>query len=129
MRVLLDTHVWLWMTTTPQRLSAAARKVVERDDTHLFLSAASVWEIAIKYAIQKLPLPEAPARFVPSRMQMMNVQPLAVDHSAALHVATLPAHHADPFDRLLVAQAQLEDLTFLTGDPVFRFYDVDVLDA
>jgi PIN domain nuclease of toxin-antitoxin system len=129
LRILLDTHAWLWMTATPERLSPAARRVIERDHANLFLSAASAWEIAIKYTIKRLALPEAPAIFVPSRLKMMNVHPLAIEQATALHVATLPPHHADPFDRLLVAQAQLEGLTILTADPVFGFYDVDVLAA
>ena len=129
MRYLLDTHVWLWMLTSPERLSTEARQVIIDPRTELVLSAASSWEIAIKYAIGRLPLPEVPDTYVPSRMRMSGVGGLAVEHSHALRVAALQPHHRDPFDRLLVAQAQVEHLSVITADPVFRLYDVEVLEA
>jgi PIN domain nuclease of toxin-antitoxin system len=93
----------------------------------LFLSAASAWEIAVKYAIGKLPLPLPPAEYVPSRMQRADTAPLAVTHEHALRVATLPPHHRDPFDRLLVAQCQAEGMWLLTADREFKPYDVQVI--
>ena len=122
MRILVDTQCWLWMTLSPERFSAAAR--VEAEGNVLYLSAASAWEIAIKHALGKLRLPEPPATYVPARVAALCIQPLAIEHQLALHVATLPAHHRDPFDRLLVAQAQLDDLPILTADPLIRAYDV-----
>lgn len=92
----------------------------------LLLSAASSWEIAIKHALGKLPLPEEPATYVPERMRRSGVDGIAVDHAHALHVASLPSHHRDPFDRLLIAQAQLEGLVILTADPSFQLYDVEL---
>ncbi len=88
------------------------------------VSAASSWEIAIKYEIGRLRLPEEPDRYVPSRIRMIGAQTLAVEHSHALAVAALPALHRDPFDRLLVAQAQLEALTILTADDAVVQYPV-----
>jgi len=117
------------MTATPERLSAAAHALVERTDMGLYLSAASAWEIAIKYTLGKLPLPEPPSAFVPSRLAQTSVVAVPVDHLHAVHVSTLPPHHHDPFDRILVAQAQLDDFTILTADPVFRLYDVNVIQA
>src|SRR5687767_11802843 len=110
MKVLLDTQCWLWMAASPERLSASARSLVERYDLELYLSAASAWEIAIKHALGKLRLPEDPVRYVPKRIASMHILPLPIDHDHALRVATLPPHHRDPFDRLLIAQAQIEDL-------------------
>ena len=98
MRVLPDTQCWLWMQVSPRRFSAEAVALIEHPDTELLLSAASSWEIAIKYALGKLPLPEPPPRYVPSRMQTSGVSALPVEHSHALRVAELPAHHRDPFD-------------------------------
>ena len=95
----------------------------------LLLSSASSWEIAIKYANGRLPLPEAPETYVPSRMQATGLESLPVTHTHALRVAALPRHHDDPFDRMLVAQAQLEGLTVVTADPAFEPYDVAVLNA
>ena len=129
MRVLVDTQCWLWMTGAPERFSAAARAIVEHREHELYLSAASAWEIAIKHAIGKLQLPEAPATYVPARIDATGVRPLSIDHAHALRVSTLPPHHRDPFDRLLVAQAQIEDLTILTSDPMFDAYDVPTFAA
>ena len=129
MRILLDTQCWLWMAASPERLSARARSAIERADNQLFLSAASAWEIAIKHALGMLSLPEPPARYVPSRVDRLRTTPLPIDQAHALHVAALPPHHRDPFDRLLVAQAQVEHLPILTADPVFDRYDVDTIDA
>jgi PIN domain nuclease of toxin-antitoxin system len=129
MRVLLDTQAWLWMAAAPDRLSARARTLVENADHELLLSAASAWEIAIKHALGKLQLPEPPERYVPSRMTLLRTTPLAISHAHALRVAALPPHHRDPFDRLIVAQAQIEDVPVLTSDDVFVKYDVAVVPA
>jgi PIN domain nuclease of toxin-antitoxin system len=129
MRVLLDTQCWLWMTLAPERFSARARKLVEARDTLLYLSAASAWEIAIKHALGKLRLPEPPTTYVPTRVAALGVQPLAIEHSHALRVAELPPHHRDPFDRLLIAQAQIDDLSILTSDSLFDAYDVTTIAA
>ena len=126
MRLLLDTQVWLWMVVTPDRLSPAARRLVSSDDNDLVLSAASAWEIAIKHTLGKLKLPGAPGDLVPEWMTRTGVTPLAVLHRHALHVTSLPPHHRDPFDRLLVAQAQVEDLTVLTADRQFERYAVKI---
>jgi PIN domain nuclease of toxin-antitoxin system len=126
---LLDTHVWLWMLTDPDRLVGRARVIVEDAATVLLLSAASSWEIAIKHALGRLPLPEPPERYVPERMRATAVDPLPIGHAHALRVNVLPNLHRDPFDRLLVAQAQLERIPLVTSDPVFDGYDVDVISA
>jgi PIN domain nuclease of toxin-antitoxin system len=119
--LLLDTHVFLWLQTEPERLGDHLAHVQDAR-TELVLSAASSWEIAIKYALGKLPLPELPERYVPDRMRAIGARPLAIEHSHALAVARLPSLHRDPFDRLLVAQAMLLDLTILTSDPAVAQY-------
>jgi PIN domain nuclease of toxin-antitoxin system len=124
MRILLDTHCWLWMQVDPDRFSAASRRLIEDPGNELLLSAASSWEIAIKYHLGKLPLPESPTSYVPSRMQASGTAPLSVEHSHALQVGRLPDHHRDPFDRLLVSQAILENLVLLTADSQLEPYDV-----
>ena len=129
MRVLLDTHVWLWMVAAPERLSKKGRSIVIAADNELVLSAASTWEIAIKFALGKLALPETPATYIPRLMARTAVTALPVLARHTLHVATLPRHHRDPFDRLLVAQAQLEELPILTADAAFRRYDVKTVRA
>jgi len=125
MKILLDTHVWLWMQASPRRLGEQATELVTDTSNALLLSAASSWEIAIKYALGRLDLPEPPATYVPDRMRRSGVDGLVVHHAHALAVASLPPHHRDPFDRLLVAQAVIEDLVVLTSDPIFDRYGVE----
>ncbi|OWY59525.1 PIN domain nuclease [cyanobacterium TDX16] len=129
MTLLLDTQVWLWMLTTPERLSPVARGIVEDEGSDLLLSAASSWEISIKNALGKLPLPEPPDLFVPSRISATGVRPVAVEHAHALRVATLPMHHRDPFDRLLVAQAIELSAPLITADQALAAYEIDIVDA
>ena len=129
MRLLVDTQCWLWMTSQPQRFSKPVRDQIAGTGTELLLSAASAWEIAIKHALGKLTTPEPPDVFVPRLMAQLGITPLPVLHRHALHVATLPPRHRDPFDRLLVAQAQLEEVPILTADPAFGLYEVDLIPA
>ena len=126
MKILLDTHAWLWMQASPDRFTIEARALIEDAASELYLSVASSWEIAIKYALGRLALPLPPTQYVPSRMEISGVAPLPIQQAHALHVSELPLHHRDPFDRLLVAQAQLEKLTVLTSDPLFDEYEVDI---
>jgi PIN domain nuclease of toxin-antitoxin system len=128
-RILLDTQCWLWMSLSPKRLSPRGRRLVEDQKNILYLSAASAWEIAIKHALGKLRLPEPPVSYVPARVNALGVQSLPIEHAHAVHVATLPPHHRDPFDRILVAQAQLDDLPILTADPLIAAYDVTTIAA
>ena len=129
MTYLLDTHVWLWMLGDPDRIRPDLLSELRANQTRLLLSAATSWEIAIKWTVGRLSLPEPPATYVPSRMQRTSVEPLAVTHSHALQVATLPRHHSDPFDRLLIAQAQLEGVPLVTVDPAIDAYDVPLVRA
>jgi PIN domain nuclease of toxin-antitoxin system len=125
--LLLDTHCWLWMQAEPERFSAKARRLVESRTNDLLFSAASSWEIAIKYALGRLPLPSPPSDYVPDRIASSGVIPLPVHHAHAAGVAELPPHHRDPFDRLLIAQALLEGVPILTADRQFQPYDVEVI--
>jgi PIN domain nuclease of toxin-antitoxin system len=126
MRVLLDTHVFLWANTAPHRLGKQ-RALLEDRATDLLFSAASSWEIAIKYTLDRLPLPVEPSRYVPDRIRVLGAIPVPVEHSHALAVAELPRHHEDPFDRLLIAQAQTMRIAIVTADHSFDRYDVDLL--
>lgn len=124
---LLDTHVWLWMQASPGRLRDDTRERVEDVANEILLSAASAWEIAIKHRIGKLPLPEPPARYVPERMRRSGTTPLPVETVHALRTSELPRHHDDPFDRLLVAQAQVLRIPLVTVDERIEAYDVEVV--
>lgn len=127
MRVLLDTHVFLWWVMDSPLLSKSARQVIADARNELFLSAASGWEIAIKAQLGRLQLPDTPEDFVAEQLVLNNIQSLPVLMSHALHVYSLPKHHQDPFDRLLVVQSQLEDLPILTADPDIAHYDVEIV--
>jgi PIN domain nuclease of toxin-antitoxin system len=127
MRVLLDTHAWLWWLTEPERLPRKASRILGRGENEILLSVASSWEIAIKFALGKLKLPEPPERFVPARLMRDGIKTLHIEHRHALHVASLPLHHHDPFDRLLIAQGQVEGLPIVTADHKFKPYEVEVI--
>lgn len=129
MRVLLDTSCWLWMVAASSRLGPRASGILTDTGNELLLSAVTSWEIAIKYGIGKLPLPEPPEQYIPSRMDATGVTPLRVEHSHALAVSRLPLRHRDPFDRLLIAQAALEGVPVMTSDSAFDGYGVDVISA
>ena len=129
MKILLDTQVWLWLHLAPDRLAEGARALLEDEDNRLFLSAASAWEIAIKHALGKLSLPELPERYIPPRLLRDSIESLPVSIQHACRVATLPPYHRDPFDRVLVAQAQVEALPLMTADSQLAPYDVELLAA
>lgn len=116
MKLLLDTHVWLWWNSDPERLAPSARKQIENPRNAVFLSAASVWEMAIKRQLGKLPLPEPVATYVARRLEGDSVTPLPVSIEHAAGVETLEPLHSDPFDRLLIVQARHEGLHLLTVD-------------
>ena len=123
-RYLIDTNAWLWMLAEPNRLQDKVRDLLIETDNEILLSAASGWEIAIKYRLGKLDLPEPPRHYVPDRMRRSGTTPLAVEHDHVLRVADLPDHHRDPFDRLLVAQAQTLDIPIITADRQLSVYDI-----
>lgn len=127
MKLIVDTQCWLWLQTDTKRFSKKMREMLADPETALHLSSASCWEIAIKYALGKLPLPSPPSDYVPSRMRISGTLPLPITAPHALRVAELPHLHRDPFDRLLVAQSQIEQLPILTADPFVRAYAVETL--
>ena len=127
MRYLLDTGVWLWSLWEPERISSRAREVISDFEQEVFLSAATSWEIAIKARTSKLRIPEEPTSYVPRRMADQGLRPLPVSHQHALATYALPLHHRDPFDRLLIAQANLEDMILITADGIFERYPAKLL--
>ena len=129
MTLLLDTNAVLWWTKRDSRLGPKARGALERISSNVWVSAASIWELAIKQAAGKLRLPVSAAAAIDQLFAETRFQPLAIQVEHAVAAAALPQHHRDPFDRMLVAQAQIEDLTIVTSDTVFDHYDVKVLDA
>ncbi|MGA2404026.1 MAG: type II toxin-antitoxin system VapC family toxin [Syntrophobacteraceae bacterium] len=127
MKVLLDTHCWLLWLTEPEKLKEDARKILENGSNIVFLSAASSREIAIKYSLGRLNLPEPPERFVPKRLMRDGITPLPVQHTHAPRVAELPYHHRDPFDRLIISQSMVEGFPVMTVDRRFESYELQVI--
>lgn len=127
MKVLLDTHTFLWWIANDPQLSPRARQIMEDANTEPLLSAVSGWEIAIKSRVGKLKLPADLQAFVAEQLRVNAIQVLPIQMTHALHVLTLPDHHRDPFDRMLVAQSQLEQLPILTCDPQIAQYAVTVM--
>ncbi len=121
MKLLLDTCTFLWIAADASSLSQTARHLFLSQE-EVWLSAASCQEIVVKHQIGKLPLPEAPARYIPRIRDAHGIGALSIDETDALHLATLPAIHKDPFDRLLVSQAICRGLTILTPDPLIQSY-------
>jgi len=127
MRALLDTHTFIWWITDDPRLSPRVREIIGNGKNELFLSAASGWEMAIKAKLGRLQLSDSLERFIPEQMALNAIESLPVKMSHALHVYKLPDHHRDPFDRMLIAQAQLENMPILTVDPQISRYPVKVI--
>ena len=127
MRALLDTHTFLWWNLDAPQLSSAAREFIATGGNEIFLSAASAWEIAIKTAKGRLTLPEPPDQYVAERMRLHHFSALPIELSHALEVYRLPDIHQDPFDRLLIAQSQLEKMPLLTADSEINRYQVEVI--
>lgn len=127
MRLLLDTCTFLWLCEDSPRLSAVARAAFRAQANEVMLSAVSTWEISVKHALGRLPLPQPPHHWVPAQREAHAIEPLPLTEEATLHAHRLPAFHADPFDRLLVCQALAEGLCILTPDAMVSQYPVKTL--
>jgi PIN domain nuclease of toxin-antitoxin system len=127
MKLLVDTCTFLWISSASPRLSKSAAAAFLDRNNERFLSTASAWEIGIKYAAGRLPLPERPDIFVPTIREASGIESLAIDEESALHVGKLPGLHGDPFDRMLIAQAIVHGMTILTPDPEIEQYAVRIL--
>lgn len=125
MRFLLDTSILLWSVAEDHKLNARARTLLSATSSQLYLSSATAWEIAIKFAMGTLKLPFDPADFIPAVIRRMGLLCLDITPAHAIEASRLPQHHRDPFDRMLVAQARAEGLTLLTADAMIQKYDVD----
>lgn len=123
MQLLLDTHALIWWLANNPTLSNQARDVIANPDNMIFVSAASAWEIAIKKSIGKLQTPDDLAM----QIEAKDFIPLSINLNHALTVESLPQHHQDPFDRILIAQAIYEHLTIITRDRKFNVYEIDLI--
>jgi PIN domain nuclease of toxin-antitoxin system len=127
MKYLLDTSIFLWALGAKHKLNQKAQELISSSESELYLSAASSWEIAIKFALGALTLPSPPGQFVLNAIAVLAIRTLDITHFHALGAGELPPHHRDPFDRMLIAQARLEDMVLLTADRAMLKYDVKSL--
>ncbi len=128
MKVLIDTHIFLWLYLEPKRIPQRARKFVhDLINNEIYVSHVSAWEIAIKYGVGKLILPDTPEIFVPDRISRAGFFHLPIKMPHVLKVHNLPTIHGDPFDRLLISQSNVENLPIVTEDPRFSAYQVKIL--
>src|ERR1022692_2505825 len=127
MKLLVDTCTFLWIASASPRLSKTAAAVFLDRNNERYLSAASAWEISIKHAAGRLPLPERPDIFIPTVRDASGIASLEIDEESALHAGRLPGLHSDPFDRMLVAQAIVHGMTILTPDQGIAQYGARVL--
>jgi PIN domain nuclease of toxin-antitoxin system len=127
MKLLLDTHAFLWYISNDPRLPHYAYDAIRDKSNVVYLSVVSVWEILVKYQIGKLPLPAPPERFIEETRSAHRFVDLPLDRQAVSHLLSLPMHHRDPFDRMLICQALNDDLTIVTTDEWFNGYAAKIL--
>jgi PIN domain nuclease of toxin-antitoxin system len=124
LKILLDTCAFIWVVSGSELLSVAARDAFVSPANDVYLSAASVWEVSVKWRLGRLPLPEAPDRLIPRLRADHGILPLPIAEEACLQELRLPDLHRDPFDRMLVCQAIAEGMVLLTPDELIRQYPV-----
>jgi PIN domain nuclease of toxin-antitoxin system len=124
MKLLLDTHVFLWYIGGDARLPLRLRDELRHPDNEVWLSVVSLWEAVVKYHLNRLPLPEPPESYLPKQRERHQFQSLALDEASVTELARLPSIHRDPFDRMLICQALRHGLTIATVDEAMRAYPV-----
>lgn len=127
MNLLLDTHIFLWFVTDDSKLSTSLKDLIEDEDNVIYLSVASLWEMSIKYNLGKLTLVPSYQEFVEREVRETNLNLLAIELEHLMINATLPRHHGDPFDRIIIAQSMAENIPIITVDPVFHQYSINLI--
>ena len=127
MKLLLDTHAFLWYITEDSRLSEAVANTIRQKSNEVFLSVVSVWEILVKHQLGKLPLPALPDEYIRDRREKHQIGSLPLEEASLRYLLRLPMHHRDPFDRMLICQALHHDLDIVTIDQEFSQYPVRIL--
>jgi len=125
MRLLLDTHTFIWAATLDEQLSSKAKTLILDSENELFLSVASIWEMSIKASIGKLILQQPIEQIINEQIHLNGLKILNIESAHALAVASLPWHHRDPFDRLLISQSKLEHMPILGRDRAMDAYDIE----
>jgi len=127
MRILLDTHIFLWLVSGDKQLSNNVHDAIVDPNNEVYLSVVSIWESIIKYDLGRLPLPDDPATYIPKQRKLHLIETLPITESSLERLTSLPKIHKDPFDRLLVSQALAENLMLATADSNIAKYGVKIL--
>jgi PIN domain nuclease of toxin-antitoxin system len=127
MRLLLDTHIFLWFISGDKRMSYALQEVIRSPDNEVYLSVVSLWEAVVKYQLGKLPLPQPPENYLPVQRERHRITSLPLDEASVRQLANLAPFHRDPFDRMLVCQALEHDMIIVTVDDAIRAYPARIL--
>jgi PIN domain nuclease of toxin-antitoxin system len=127
MKILLDTHIFLWFISRDQRLTIDMQEIIQDLDNEIYLSVVSTWEAIVKYQLSKLPLPESPEIYFPKHCDRHQILNLDLDQASVTQLAKLPSLHRDPFDRMLICQAIQNDMAIATVDEAVRAYPVNLL--
>ena len=127
MKLLLDTHIFLWFISGDARLQESLKQAICNLDNEVYLSVVSMWEAIIKHGLGKLPLPESPEIYLPRQRRLHLIESLPLDEASVAQLSKLPTLHRDPFDRMLVCQAMQHNLTIVTVDDAIRAYPVGVI--
>ncbi|MEL7071335.1 MAG: type II toxin-antitoxin system VapC family toxin [Cyanobacteria bacterium J06634_6] len=127
MRILLDTHIFLWFISDDARLSQDVRTAIRDPDNTVYLSSVSIWEVMVKHQLGKLPLPEFPQVYLPKQRDLHQISSLSLDESSVVQLSKLPNLHRDPFDRMLICQAMQHKLRLATVDKLVRRYPIEVI--
>lgn len=122
--ILLDTVTFIWLINGAKELSKTAEKIYLNADNKLYLSSVSVWEMTVKYNLGRLPLPEAPAEYIPKQRILHGIDSLPLEENDIFELTNLPKIHSDPFDRMLICQAKARGLIFLTPDKIIHKYPI-----
>lgn len=127
MKLLLDTHIFLWYIAADLRLPALFRDAIREPSNEVFLSVASLWETIIKYKLGKLPFPQSPDIYIPMQRRQHQIKSFSLHENAVKELVNLPTLHRDPFDRILICQALANGLTIVTIDPQIQNYNISYL--
>jgi len=127
MKILLDTHIFLWFISGDTRLSADVRDIIQDLDNEIYLSVVSIWEAIVKYKLGKLPLPETPEIYFPKHCDRHQIFNLDLDQASVSQLAKLPPLHRDPFDRMIICQALQNNMAIATVDEIVRAYPVSLI--
>jgi len=127
MKLLLDTHIFLWYISGDHHLQKSLKDIIQDSANEVYLSVVSLWECIVKYHLGKLPLPLSPQKYLPLQRERHDIASLSLDEAGIIHLAALPSFHRDPFDRMLICQAIEHDMTIVTMDAAIAQYPIKIL--